>query len=838
MIAARALLVLALAGAACGPKTGESARTPGRESAGDVRVAKDRPPLVVVIRDGDARGAIAWAVSTSGIAPDRGAEVAVALAGAIEARLDAKGIRDATVVSGWDGYRVRVFAGDDAQTASRIDIVRAAMLVPMDSDSLALAGAAKKLTALSKRPLVDPALLDSVRCTGEAFALMKPAPSAPSAVAAVTAHELEAWRRAAHGLGRVTLAAAGSERVAAAATAAIARGDAWPHAAPPVSDAWPSLPAPNERARAEVYDATGTLAAGSARVTLAVRTTTASQAVAAANALGDVRGPLASRLGALDAPARVESVIATAHSGGGCLVVAVDVAARGLATDASGRLATAAALARQEIAASVNEAENDPTMARAIALRAGDPRDAAERAAWWALSALHDSGSSSPFASSTELRFSIAIGLANGRDAAPSDALASRANSIRADLDRAMVAWHSPVVDARSRVERGQGEMWILIGSPCGTASEVDADAGLAAAAAVAAAKHALLRSVHDASVEPWVASDGVGLLVHGPALSGEAPASHARRLADLGARSFAADSLEPTSIAQARASLLFRASTPEGRASSMLGAALAPGHPSWVSPLGTTDGLGRSSDESVWLRMSAIRGGPLRVAVVANADAAQVDAAVRAADRWIARRPGEARTCALSPNAAPASRSGTYAVEVASGGGAEATLALPLPLGDDAFTSASWIAAALDGDGGLLAHALGDGALARSEGVRVIGEPRAPALVLRFTATNAQLDQAVAQVRALIDRLRQGALTDADRARAQTSLARDELSASLDPRARVIALFRSKAPGASEKPGARAPTLDALHAFAAAILHDDALVIIAARPARSAKSP
>jgi hypothetical protein len=77
-----------------------------------------------------------------------------------------------------------------------------------------------------------------------------------------------------------------------------------------------------------------------------------------------------------------------------------------------------------------------------------------------------------------------------------------------------------------------------------------------------------------------------------------------------------------------------------------------------------------------------------------------------------------------------------------------------------------------------------------------------------------------------LLDRLRQGALREADRSRAASSLARDALALSLDPRARTVDLWR----GETTMP---APSLDALRAFASASLHDDALVIVAARPAR-----
>jgi hypothetical protein len=230
-------------------------------------------------------------------------------------------------------------------------------------------------------------------------------------------------------------------------------------------------------------------------------------------------------------------------------------------------------------------------------------------------------------------------------------------------------------------------------------------------------------------------------------------------------------------------------------------------------------------------MRSSSLRAGPLRVAVLANSDSAQADAAARAVDRWIARRPGETRAC--PPFAAPETpRPGTYAVAVPSGALSEALLALPLAPADDAArTAATWLAAALDGPGGLLGQALGGGstpesALARGWSAAVVGGPRSPALTVRLTATDASLDAAVAETRNLLDRLRQGALREADRSRAASSLARDALARSLDPRARTIDLWRGEI-------ATPAPSLDALQAFAAATLRDDALVIVAARPSR-----
>lgn len=687
-----------------------------------------------------------------------------------------------------------------------VDAVREAMLAPVAQGEPALAAVTRKVAALGKRPLPDRALVDVAACTGEAFGTGSDA--APGAA------DLEGWRRAALGLGRVAFASAGDATLADAAAAALAQGPAWPATSPARSTATPG------DARAVVYDASGELPPGAARVVVTARTPTPEQAVGAAPALGDVRGPLASRLAALDAPARVRSVVATAHADGGCVAVTLDLAARDLPVDAASRVATAAALAQQEVAVELADTTASPDLGRDLATRASDPRDAAERAAWWTLAGSRPAGGE-------QLLTAITVGMA-----APRDAAAPAGDLLRSELDRATLAWHAPAVETRTHVERGQGEAWVLLASTCGTLAEATSDAGAGATVAMAAAAQAgSSAGAGDARVEPFVASDGLGVLAHGPAHVGESAQAHTRRLADLAARAFAADPLDPDRIAGARTSLLVRSGAGESRALGTLGAALAPGHPSWVEPFGTAFGLASASDEAIGMRSSSLRAGPLRVAVLANTDSGQADAAARAVDRWIARRPGETRAC--PPFAATATpRPGTYAVAVPSGALSEALLAVPIsPADDSARMAATWLAAALDGPGGLLAEALGGGsspeaALARGWSAAVVGTPRSPALTVRLTATEASLDAAVAQTRALLDRLQQGALREADRSRAAASLARDAVTLSLDPRARTIALWRGEI-------ATPAPSLDALHAFAAAALHDDALVIVAARPSR-----
>jgi hypothetical protein len=357
---------------------------------------------------------------------------------------------------------------------------------------------------------------------------------------------------------------------------------------------------------------------------------------------------------------------------------------------------------------------------------------------------------------------------------------------------------------------------------------EAEGDAGAGAVVAAAAAADATDRDP-DARVDAFVASDGVGVLAHGAAREGETAEAQARRLADVAARSLAAQSLRKAPVRRAQAQLLSIASRANMRGLTTLADALSPGHPSWLVAEGTEYGLGSISEDSISLRASALRAGPLRVAVLANVDAAQADAAVRAVDRWIARRPGEARACPQAP-VLPSPRPETHAVALAPGASSQALLAFPVPAGEPAQTAAAWLVAALDGPDGLLAHALGAGGsapLARSWSAELIGGPRSAAMMVRVEAAEGSLDGAVAQLRALLDRVRQGALREEDRARAGEAISHMALSASLDPRARVVALWRGAAPTP------QAPSLDALRAFAASSLREDSLVIVAARPPR-----
>lgn len=799
---------------ACGPRP--AAHDGGRYGVPmlpDVRVAPGRPPVVLVARDGDPVSAVAIAVTTAGIGfgqdpPDgEDPEVATALAGVVESRLEARHV-EAAVTPAHDGLRASVLATSEAEAARVATALRDALDGPATEADLA--PARRKLAALAQRPLRDRALARWARCVGEPLA---PPERATKGYADLDLPTLERWRSAGLGLGRVAISVTGPAAVAETVARTVLRGAAWSRGA--------SLPARREppEPHVEVFEVPDPSRAPIVHATLDVGTSSA--AVTTAEALGDPRGPLAARLSELDLPFSLREVTGAAHAGGGCVGVVLEAAPAATASanaDLAARVADAVALVRLE--AGVHVAELGATRdGRALARRSGDAREAAERAAWWGLADLvpapRPGGGS------------VALGVPSRRGAKES-ALEPSREALASAVARATTAWDERVVDARSRVERGQGEAWVLVASPCGTEGESDVDAGLTALFVASAAEIAQTSS--DVRVEPWVVADGAGLLVHGPALAGETPAAHARRLADVAARSLAAEPITGASIARARADLFQREARGSSATLAVLGGALAPRHPSWVVPWGSSEPLARSSDAAVRLRAQSLRAGPLRVAVLANASAAQADAAVRAADRWVARRASGARTCP-APTAAEPPTPGTYAAPHRPGSVPEAWIAFPFAPGDEvARDAASLLASALDGDKGLLERALGGGApLVRESDAKVIGWPRAPALVLRLVAAETSLDAAVMQTRALVDRIRVGGLAGPELERASAARGRSTLRTALDPRARVVATWRG---GPIDGGGAHV-TAEGVRAFAERWLTEDAMVIVASRPAR-----
>lgn len=148
-----ALAVLAAAG--CGGARAAPVRASIPMAIATQSTGQGRPPLAVVSRQGDAVGALAVAVTTEGIAPERGAVPAVALAALVEARLAARGLTGTVVVGGWASWRLSVLAATPSDATRAVEAIRDVMLAPVDEHDPALSAVARKVEALAHRPLAD-----------------------------------------------------------------------------------------------------------------------------------------------------------------------------------------------------------------------------------------------------------------------------------------------------------------------------------------------------------------------------------------------------------------------------------------------------------------------------------------------------------------------------------------------------------------------------------------------------------------------------------------------------------------------------------------------------------
>jgi hypothetical protein len=524
-------------------------------------------------------------------------------------------------------------------------------------------------------------------------------------------------------------------------------------------------------------------------------------------------------------------------------------------------------VARQESELALDAARVDDGEAARLAIgRGGDPREAADRAAWWGWSA--PAGASGVSGVSGVSGASGAGGAAEVRARAASsvlslplaaiakgpqtdvDAVVSAARTkFVASLDRARIAWARGELETRGRVEAGQGEVWVALGSPCGVAWETTLDAGLARVAIQSLAASVAPRGASDGvEVEPWASTAGVGLVAHAAARPGESPKALALRVGDLVGRAFLTGFPANEQVAFARGEAVSLLSDPVAPGPILRPAliALVPEHPSFLDALGALEPVAKIGAEGVELRLSTLRGGPLRLAVLANVagssngassasgvsgvsgvsgaaggsgEADQVDAATRAAERWVPRLPGETRACpAIDLGAAP--RGALHVVHVGAGTG----IAITLPIDDADRDAAATLAAVLDGPGGRLEGVLSAPALATSYEARLVRGAGRSALAIVVLAPAGNLDAVAVAVRGLLERLRTAGPDEADRLRADAKRAQASLQRRLDPRGRLVDLF------IGEPSPPVAVELARLRAVAARVLAEDHLHLVVAR--------
>jgi hypothetical protein len=824
------------------------------------------PALAVLRREGDPRPAVGVAVAVNG--PPGATE---ALAALVEARLGEK--PGAAVAADRRALRARAPVESEAEIVPVLRALRRALDRPVRPEELA--AVLERLRARRGYVVDDEAAAALARCTGEARYTAAEFATVEASLASTRG--LEAWRRQSVGASTVAFALVGPERFARRAERHLRAEPRWPSGPRPAGPPAAGLvdEALVRSARTDVPRVEVARWFGERRVAASIAEelganpsslVTRLRALPLAFALREVN------VGVGTAGACVSLGAEAERAAGAAAGVAV-ASAPSTADDAG----AAAGLLRHELGAlEANAPPDDRAPGRQIAAL-GDAGTAAEAAAWWALSAdgrgrgaattsvltlpLADSGRAASLAGAPAERTSSGPDVAPGRtlgaspegpgakagaspegpvarpggvldapgakapgasDLTPPGASASSAE-VHRELERrfgeasarALAAWGRPVVDVRASVEPGQGEAWVLLASPC-PPSESASDAGSTALGATAAA----LGAPRDGGVrvEPWVSSEGAGVLAHAPFGPGETATALAARVAEAAARALLEREPGADEVGRARALLLANVEARDEHVRGAVAEQLLPSHAGAWFPWGLAAPLGRASAEGVRGRWRRLANGPLRMAVLAGGGPEQVRAAARAVERWAARGEGAERCPPREPLAE--ALGGRREAIVIGARGARAYVTVPVDASTaDARAALGATLALLAPEGGVLARALG-GLGARGEAFLLGSEPR-PQLAVELRGSDEALEGAVAQVRALFDRLRRGAVGPGDLARVRGLLREAWLAARSSPRRRLTDAWRGRA----EAPVV--PPLEAWRAWLASGFFDERAAVV-----------
>ena len=341
-------------------------------------------------------------------------------------------------------------------------------------------------------------------------------------------------------------------------------------------------------------------------------------------------------------------------------------------------------------------------------------------------------------------------------------------------------------IETRVRSEPGQGELWLLAGSPCGTLSESNEEAGESALALTLAAQS----STNGVALEPWLTADAVGLLAHAARRPNESAVQQAERVARALARAFTERDASGNALSTAQGELFSAIGGQPRPGYARLLDALSPDHSAWLEPRGTWTALAQANRDSVGARGRDLLRGPLRVAVLANEDDTQGAVAVHTFERWLAPWRDEPRRCQAT--AERAAHAGEITLAVGGDTNREsAYVGVPFPSRLKFDREAEAAVELLNAPNGALARALSASHISASARASVIGGGRVAALVVEIHASDDEARRATLEVRRVLERFSQSPLSADELAAAERSAERRAVTASLDPRRRIVDLWR-----------------------------------------------
>lgn len=743
--------MLALSG--CGLFRGSgSSNTPahaGREGGRfERRELDDHPPINLVVRSGDPQPALAFAT-----AHDAGPVASVALSGLLLARLQARGIGNVVSAPSADGVRLSVLTADANAARAFFEQVTRALSTPVGERDEALAVVSEHLAALRSHAFAGKAEATLAECSGDLG--VAPGSALPDVRTAAGRAELEKYRELAFSSRASAFAALGPRDFVNSAARALSDAPAWP-SGDAADDSWPS----GDFVDTDVSE-------GTRRLAVALRVADADAALGSLRSLSAPRGALSTRLRSFAPGFGLQRVAFAARSRGACL--RVDLSAPAAEPGPSPKeMAQAASLVSEELRVALGRSAPGPALDDNI-VEPSDPREAAARAAWRALAGRLDPG---------DTRRSIAVSVHPG-ERATFAGFGAALSELEARAERAPI-------ETRLSAEPGQGELWLLLGSPCGTLGESNDDAGQSALALTLAARS----TSADVSLEPWLTPDAVGLLAHAPRQPGESAEQHAERVARALASALSERNTSGDALATAQSELYGSVGGAPRPGYARLLDALSPEHVAWLEPRGTWASLAQGNRDAVSARARDLLRGPLRVAVIANQDDAQAQVAARALERWFAPWRDDPRRCQASAERSP--RSGEITLSIPDAANAEsAYVGVPFPSRLRYEREADTLLGLLNGPSGALGRTLAGERLNASARASIVGGARSAALVIEIRASDDEARKATLAVRRALDQTLSTQISNEQLSAAQRSAAQRALGASLDPRRRIVDLWR-----------------------------------------------
>jgi hypothetical protein len=670
------------------------------------------------------------------------------------ARLQAHGINDVVSVPTQAGIELSVLCADSDAASSFIAQVSDALATAVAMHDPALPLIEDHLAALRSRPFDGRAEATVAQCSGDVG--LAPGTAIPDLHTAAGIAELERYRRATFAAQAGAFSAVGPNAFLDAVARALGKARDWPSGEAP-SDAWPSGDALDVDA-----------ANGERRLAVALRVADADAALSSLPSLTAADSTLRSRLRAFLPGFRLDRVAFQARARGACL--RADVALpQGEPAPTVGAVAEAASIVSEEMRLALGPGLNalDENI-----VEPSDPRQAAARAAWRALVGRQKPG---------EQRRFVAVSV-HPTERANFSSLAGAVGEFEAGTPRAPV-------EARVQAEPGQGQLWLLLGSPCGTLGESNDEAGQSALALTLAA-HA---ATGDVALEPWLTADAVGLLAHSGRNPGESPTQQAQRVARALGRALTEQSASGDALATAQSELLAAIGGAQRPGYARLLDALSPDHTAWLEPHGTFAALAQANRDSVSARARDLWRGPLRVAALGNQDEAQATTAAHTLQRWLAPWRDDPQRCQATPERA--AHSGELALAVPNDGNAEsAYVGLPFSSRLKYEREAQTLAGVLNV---ALPTAFAAAQMGASARASIIGGGRVSALVIEVHANEDDARKATLEVRRVLERVIQTPLSNDELASAQRTAEQHALAAALDPRRRIVDLWRGLPPDA-----------------------------------------